>query len=159
MSENKFEKSVTGGKRMAALQPSPVFSSDRTGETRLMLTHIPKAVPEIPVSNVVKAAECYVRALGFHFDWGTVVGGRPGRGSLLSRRTNRGICASSGSPIRTVINCACSTTFPGKWGRSKEAEEHSGRTPEKETSRSFIEGWNSSAADLRGAYYTSQIPE
>ncbi|MDQ2841444.1 MAG: VOC family protein [Acidobacteriota bacterium] len=35
-----------------------------------MLTHFPKAVPEIPVSNVEKAAEYYVNVLGFHFDWG-----------------------------------------------------------------------------------------
>ena len=28
-----------------------------------MLTHFPKAVPEIPVSNVEKAAEYYVKAL------------------------------------------------------------------------------------------------
>jgi len=34
-----------------------------------MLTHFPQAVPEIPVSNVKKAAEYYVNALGFHFDW------------------------------------------------------------------------------------------
>ena len=34
-----------------------------------MLTHFPKAVPEIPVSNVEKAAEYYVYALGFHLDW------------------------------------------------------------------------------------------
>ena len=40
-----------------------------------MLTHFPKAVPEIPVSNVEKAAEYYVNALGFHFDWGDDQGG------------------------------------------------------------------------------------
>jgi uncharacterized glyoxalase superfamily protein PhnB len=40
-----------------------------------MLTHFPKAVPEIPVSNVEKAAEYYVNALGFHFDWGNDLGG------------------------------------------------------------------------------------
>ena len=34
-----------------------------------MLTHFPQAVPEIPVSNVTKAAEYYVNALGFHLDW------------------------------------------------------------------------------------------
>jgi catechol 2,3-dioxygenase-like lactoylglutathione lyase family enzyme len=37
-----------------------------------MLTHFPQAVPEIPVSNVEKAAEYYVNVLGFHFDWGDV---------------------------------------------------------------------------------------
>jgi len=30
-----------------------------------MLTHFPQAVPEIPVSNVDKAAEYYVKVLGF----------------------------------------------------------------------------------------------
>ena len=40
-----------------------------------MLTQFPKAVPEIPVSNVEKAAEYYVNVLGFHFDWGNDHGG------------------------------------------------------------------------------------
>ena len=40
-----------------------------------MMTHFPQAVPEIPVSNVDKAAEYYVNALGFHFDWGNDEGG------------------------------------------------------------------------------------
>ena len=34
-----------------------------------MLTHFPQAVPEIPVSNGDKAAEYYVRVLGFSCDW------------------------------------------------------------------------------------------
>jgi predicted lactoylglutathione lyase len=34
-----------------------------------MLTSFPQAVPEIPVSDVAKAAEYYVKALGFHLDW------------------------------------------------------------------------------------------
>jgi len=40
-----------------------------------MLTRFPQAVPEIPVSNVDKAAEYYVNVLGFHFDWGNDQGG------------------------------------------------------------------------------------
>jgi hypothetical protein len=40
-----------------------------------MLTHFPQAVPEIPVSNVDKAAEYYVHVLGFSFDWGNDDGG------------------------------------------------------------------------------------
>jgi len=40
-----------------------------------MLTHFPQAVPEIPVSNVEKAAEYYVNVLGFRFDWGDDAGG------------------------------------------------------------------------------------
>jgi len=35
-----------------------------------MVTPFPQAVPEIPVSNVEKAAEYYAKVLGFHFDWG-----------------------------------------------------------------------------------------
>jgi predicted lactoylglutathione lyase len=34
-----------------------------------MLTHFPQVVPEMPVSDVEKAAEYYVNLLGFHFDW------------------------------------------------------------------------------------------
>jgi uncharacterized glyoxalase superfamily protein PhnB len=40
-----------------------------------MLTHFPTAVPEVPVSNVEKAAEYYVNVLGFRFDWGNDHGG------------------------------------------------------------------------------------
>jgi uncharacterized glyoxalase superfamily protein PhnB len=43
-----------------------------------MLAHFPKAVPEIPVGNIGKAAEYYVNALGFHFDWGNDQGGIAG---------------------------------------------------------------------------------
>jgi len=35
-----------------------------------MIAALPKAVPEIPVSSIEKAAEYYVRVLGFRFDWG-----------------------------------------------------------------------------------------
>jgi len=41
----------------------------------IMLACLPPAVPEIPVRNVEKAAEYYVTALGFHFDWGNDQGG------------------------------------------------------------------------------------
>jgi uncharacterized glyoxalase superfamily protein PhnB len=40
-----------------------------------MLTGFPKAVPEIPVRDVEKAAEYYVNVLGFTFDWGDDKGG------------------------------------------------------------------------------------
>lgn len=43
-----------------------------------MLTSFPPAVPEIPVSNVDKAAEYYVNALGFSLDWGQDQGGIAG---------------------------------------------------------------------------------
>lgn len=38
-------------------------------------TKFPRAIPEIPVSNVEKAAEYYVNVLGFRFDWGDDRGG------------------------------------------------------------------------------------
>ena len=41
----------------------------------MTLTYFPQAVPEIPVASVAKAAEYYVRVLGFHFDWGDDEGG------------------------------------------------------------------------------------
>jgi predicted lactoylglutathione lyase len=40
-----------------------------------MLTYFPQAVPEIPVANVARAADYYVRVLGFSFDWGNDEGG------------------------------------------------------------------------------------
>ena len=40
-----------------------------------MVPYFPNAVPEIPVSNVDRAAEYYVNVLGFHFDWGNDEGG------------------------------------------------------------------------------------
>src|SRR5215472_11427727 len=52
----------------------------------------------------------------------TVVGGRLGRRSLQSPKTNRGICANSGSPIWTAISCVCSTTLPGNCRSSKHSQ-------------------------------------
>jgi uncharacterized glyoxalase superfamily protein PhnB len=43
-----------------------------------MVIDFPQAVPEIPVSNVEKAAEYYVNVLGFRFDWGDDKGGIAG---------------------------------------------------------------------------------
>jgi uncharacterized glyoxalase superfamily protein PhnB len=40
-----------------------------------MLRQFPKAVPEIPVSNVESAANYYAGVLGFDFDWGNDQGG------------------------------------------------------------------------------------
>lgn len=44
-------------------------------ELDIMLIGIPKAIPEIPVRDVEKAAEYYVDVLGFSFDWGRDQGG------------------------------------------------------------------------------------
>ena len=40
-----------------------------------MPTNFPQAGPEIPVSNVERAAGYYVSVLGFSFDWGDDAGG------------------------------------------------------------------------------------
>ena len=40
-----------------------------------MLPDFPKAVPEVPVTNVEKAAAYYLKVLGFRFDWGDNAGG------------------------------------------------------------------------------------
>ena len=39
------------------------------------MPNFPRAVPEIPVSNVDVAAQYYVNVLGFRFDWGDDEGG------------------------------------------------------------------------------------
>ena len=41
----------------------------------IMLIGFPKAIPEIPVRDVERAAEYYVDVLGFTFDWGDDQGG------------------------------------------------------------------------------------
>jgi uncharacterized glyoxalase superfamily protein PhnB len=42
---------------------------------KLVGMRFPQAVPEIPVENVDKAADYYVKTLGFRFDWGDDSGG------------------------------------------------------------------------------------
>jgi predicted lactoylglutathione lyase len=55
-----------------------------------MLTDFPQAIPEIPVSDVGKAASYYVNVLGFRFDWGDDQGGIGGisRGQCRMFLTN-----------------------------------------------------------------------
>src|SRR6266852_4461999 len=43
-----------------------------------MPSDFPAAVPEIPVSDINKAAEYYVKSLGFQIDWGGEDGGIAG---------------------------------------------------------------------------------
>jgi len=52
---------------------------------------IPAAVPEIPVTNIDKAAAYYVDMLGFNIDWGDEQGGIAGisRGNCRLFLTNR----------------------------------------------------------------------
>ena len=73
-----------------------------------MLTHFPQAVPEIPVSNVDRAAEYYVNVLGFSFDWGNDAGGIGGisQGDCRMFLTNAPFRAGHGpnGPIIVWLN-------------------------------------------------------
>src|SRR5258708_11927909 len=55
-----------------------------------MHSNFPAAVPEIPVSDINKAAEYYVKSLGFQIDWGGEDGGIAGisKGSCRMFLTN-----------------------------------------------------------------------
>ena len=70
-----------------------------------MLTHFPQAVPEIPVSNVDKAAAYYVKALGFDFDWGNDQGGIGGisQGECRMFLTNVPFRQEYGNGERVVV--------------------------------------------------------
>ena len=70
-----------------------------------MLTPFPKAVPEIPVSNVEKAAEYYVNVLGFRFDWGNDQGGIGGisQGECRMFLTNAPFRQRYGSGERVIV--------------------------------------------------------
>ncbi|HTS63995.1 MAG TPA: VOC family protein [Candidatus Acidoferrales bacterium] len=73
-----------------------------------MLTDFPKAVPEIPVSDVGKAAEYYVNVLGFHLDWGGDQGGIGGisQGECRMFLTNAQFRQSygTGGPVMIWLN-------------------------------------------------------
>lgn len=70
-----------------------------------MLTHFPKAVPEIPVSNVERAAEYYVNVLGFHFDWGNDADGIGGisQGECRMFLTNAPFRANYGTGTSVMV--------------------------------------------------------
>jgi predicted lactoylglutathione lyase len=73
-----------------------------------MPTHFPQAVPEIPVSNVDRAAEYYVNVLGFSFDWGNNDDGIGGisQGDCRMFLTNPSFRAVDGrhSPVIVWLN-------------------------------------------------------
>ena len=73
-----------------------------------MQTDFPQAVPEIPVSNVDKAAEYYANVLGFSFDWGNDKGGIGGisQGDCRMFLTNAPFRAVHGpkSPVIVWLN-------------------------------------------------------
>jgi len=90
-----------------------------------MLTHFPQAVPEIPVSDVEKAAEYYVNVLGFHFDWGDDEGGIGGisQGKCRMFLTNAPFRQqySGGGPIRVWLNLDSKQEVDELYQRWREA--------------------------------------
>src|SRR5215469_39409 len=70
-----------------------------------MLTSFPPAVPEIPVRNVDEAAEYYVSALGFRFDWCNDEGGIGGisQGDCRIFLTNAAFRQGYGNQAAVVI--------------------------------------------------------
>ena len=72
------------------------------------LKSFPAAVPEVPVSNIEKAAEYYVNVLGFRFDWGNDEGGVGGisQGACRIFLTNEQFRASygTGGPVMVWLN-------------------------------------------------------
>ena len=89
-----------------------------------MLTHFPQAVPEIPVSNVDKAAEYYVNVLGFSFDWGNDDGGIGGisQGDCRMFLTNEPFRAVHGpkSPVIVWLNLNSKQEVDELFGRWKD---------------------------------------
>jgi predicted lactoylglutathione lyase len=90
-----------------------------------MLTRFPQAVPEIPVSNVDKAAEYYVKALGFSFDWGDDDGGIGGisQGECRMFLTNGRFRAVHGPdhPVIVWLNLGSRQEVDGLFERWKAA--------------------------------------
>jgi catechol 2,3-dioxygenase-like lactoylglutathione lyase family enzyme len=70
-----------------------------------MERQFPKAVPEIPVSDVDKAAAYYERHLGFSIDWGGEEGGIAGisRGDCRMFLTNPAFRAGRGNTCPVLI--------------------------------------------------------
>ena len=90
-----------------------------------MLTHFPQAVPEIPVSNVERAAKYYVTALGFSFDWGNDADGIGGisQGDCRMFLTNAAFRAADGpkSPVIVWLNLNSKQEVDDLFARWKQA--------------------------------------
>src|SRR5205814_9411476 len=100
-----------------------------------MITLFPKAVPEIPVSNVEKAAEYYVNVLGFHFDWGNDQGGIGGisQGECRMFLTNSSFRQHYGSGGAVLVwlhldgKHAVGEVYPRWWGGGREGGRGGGQ--------------------------------
>ena len=64
----------------------------------------PGAVPEMPVSDVARAAVYYERCLGFNWDWGIEGIGQVSRGSCRLFLTDGPFRKGAGTPVTIWIN-------------------------------------------------------
>lgn len=85
----------------------------------------PPAVPEIPVADVDKATDHYVRMLGFRLDWGDDRGGIAGvsRGNCRLFMTNRSFRESYGNtgPVLFWLNLESKAEVDELFAQWKEA--------------------------------------
>jgi len=90
-----------------------------------MLRDFPKAVPEIPVTDVDKAAAYYVNVLGFTFDWGDDRGGIGGisQGQCRMFLTNASFREGygTGGPVMVWLNLDSKEEVDELFQRWKEA--------------------------------------
>lgn len=86
---------------------------------------LPGAVPEIPVSDVEKAAAYYVKVLGFDFDWGNNEGGIGGisQGACRLFLTNAPFHRSygTGGPVMVWLNLTSKQEVDELYSRWKQA--------------------------------------
>ena len=75
-------------------------------DTREAREEFPGAIPEIPVSDLARAAVYYERCLGFHWDWGVEGIGQVSRGSCRIFLTDREFRGSGvvGTPVVIWLN-------------------------------------------------------
>jgi uncharacterized glyoxalase superfamily protein PhnB len=93
-----------------------------------VVSRFPHAVPEIPVSHVDRAAEYYVRVLGFSLDWGNDSGGIGGvsQGDCRMFLTNASFRTGHGpnAPVVVWLNLDSRQEVDALFERWKHAGAH-----------------------------------
>jgi uncharacterized glyoxalase superfamily protein PhnB len=95
----------------------------------------PAAVPEIPVSDVDKAADYYVNNLGFQKDWGGEEGGIAGisKGQCRMFLTNPSFREPYGNtgPVLIWLNLSSKAEVNALYGQWKDAQARIVSAPEE----------------------------
>ena len=68
-----------------------------------MNEEFPSAIPEIPVSNVARAATYYEKCLGFHWDWGVDGIGQVSRGACRLFLTDDAFRGAEGKGTPAIV--------------------------------------------------------